>query len=697
MNLLISPTQIQCSLTDPLSSPTHLVLSGNATSYPAEFDETESILNESVTLSSLLSSNPFKLCQDFFSALQFDSSDILKPPTVSFKDVEQSPGSNLNKFQLLMDKSPLSVVSLAPCDGLSSMNSPILSVSYSPEINANYKQNLLRRKLLEELINSEESYVSSLKLLVTVYLQPALDSRRPATGIPIIALFEVSTLLLSVHQTLLLQLHRLFRVKYREASTNSETIASVFSSTITAAAADLVANIGVSPFLYIAYCAIYEEVLQLIHHASINSSVEKVNWLQGCRKFLETSQPSDNHLDLSFVSLAQKPISRISKYRLVLETLLKHTSLTDASAYQQTENALDILINKLQIINDLPGNLIVVECTQQLSSLLYFPSTKSVPLEFFGKVLLTGALNCCWVDRNKKVRSEYMCCFLFKSHFILADAAKNSTKANVKFVISLSASKIILQGTEDLCFSEGLNTRYAHCFKLFFEKQFSVFEILMIAMNEQELVIWQEKLDLLINFVNGPYQWDYSASDMEYDLASEIPSTICALDVCVSKSRELSSLSSCYFSEVIPLRILHFVETQTAGEEGNPKLRDRNRCTEICVKKLQRLHSQTRLGPLWSHELPLLPERSRSFHGTIRSLRLHTLITTPESSIDPTLDLMEVEHSRGRVTRVCSGSLIFHVSEKHPDSHDGDPSMIRRASSTITSLFRSRSKPSYQG
>ncbi|CUM53581.1 unnamed protein product [Debaryomyces fabryi] len=485
--------------------------------------------------------------------------------------------------------------------------SPIPVLAFSPQDKPNNTQKYKLQKVLEELLESEENYVVSLTLLLNYYLEPLVSDNSYRCGLPLIIIKNLLSILIESHTNMLQQLRSLY-----PRSHDSENSIVYIATEV----AKNIFDIGINVPIYEEYCNVYESVLKIMKDSKyMNSKYKKESnqaWVKGWKNYLEATQPISKRMDLSFMSLVQKPISRVAKYRLIIESLLKYSG-TNSSIYMYC----NLVKSKLSDLNDNSRGFIMNDNSNRINNLLNFDGTSfgiGLSLEFFGRCLLIGSLTVVWVE-NDNEKSGTMGVFLYKSHLIMSDISiRKNVKNVIKFIIPLSVCNLFSDPKE--C-DGGLYSKYPHTMKVLFEHQFCQYEILIISINKTEQEIWRDNLDTLINHVNGPFKLGYTSTDGA-KLIILYPECIIPYDVSLLKVSTYRKFKDyCYFKTPISLNVMiEFPISQETKqnkyvliEEGNQPMfypQAYSHTILIVITKIERATAELNLASMWSKELPLI-------------------------------------------------------------------------------------------
>ncbi|CCH44131.1 Rho guanine nucleotide exchange factor 9 [Wickerhamomyces ciferrii] len=526
-----------------------------------------------------------------------------------------------------------------------------------------------RVKAIEEIIETEESYISCLKMLANTYLESLI--LKGNDGIPIRLIHGYTEVLISNHQNFLSELKSIFQLPYKHLQECDKTIHNDDNNELKSRINELVTcdsplmaalvckhitTSSISLFIYQEFSSLHDLVLKLIN--SKDSDPEfGLTLTKGYQNFLESTQIGNNRMDLSFQSLIQKPISRIAKYKLFLENLLKLTSIQeDPFCHSSIEDSLHKIDEQIKQINRY-GLQEKFKANLLFESLIFNNKTLKFPVEYLGLPILSGSLHCSWVGKNRQIYSQILGAFLFKTHLVLAYIQKEY-KFEVKFLIPLSVCKKIDinsndddDGNNNNSNMGGIMTNYKNSFKLIFEYNYTLIEVLCSTSDEFENKIWKDKLDILINHVNGPYKFDYSSSNSNDEngtyCSSIIPPFTLPLDAKINKFKSIrlkndknNIFNHCYFSDVIMINIELINDEENSIKypytyRSNSNENSSTTGMIIQFKEIEKARVEYLLQDLWSDELisnGLVKRKktiknksnstSRRYHqGSLRSLR----------------------------------------------------------------------------
>lgn len=500
----------------------------------------------------------------------------INPFSISISKLLFSPKS----ANFLLETSKLNSSNIDPCSSVD-LVSPIPVISYSPNRELSRREDRLKQ-IVSELLESEESYIVALKFIRNFYIEPLFIKQHVAIPLPIESMYECLNELIILHTKLLNSLIE------NQAIKPTDELISIIGKTIL----DLVI-----PFFYEEYLKIHNCTLKVIKDNEMFGCKLNNKWTRGWRNYLEATQPANKNMDLSFLSLVQRPITRVAKYRLLLESLIKFSIGMDRISLQ---NSLDILKIKLQIINRKATTLEEDWLNNKINKLLNFSNINDnyrFSSHFFGKPILIGSITGIFMTRLNKLNLSTYGAILYKSFLILTNIDLRKRQLDISILIDLSKSSL-LQNYQD--FDGGMYCSDEKSFKILFEYEVYQFELLMIFINRHEYEIWLSHLDILINVVNGPYNMDYSRR--KDNLRVKLPQDIAYYDIYVNNQEDfIKSSKNCYFKKLICIE---------------NKLKNRNDLS-LNIKRCNRMKIESIFTSIWSFQLPKLSEsekKARSFN-----------------------------------------------------------------------------------
>lgn len=345
------------------------------------------------------------------------------------------------------------------------------------------ERSLQRRRILEELISTEEGYISDVRFLMNVYVTILVSLPTLPSGLRSSINRNLADIV-ELHEELLGELHRAvpdseynqleLPPRSRHHLHNHRRIRSldvVPENNESTSWLDTVPGMVAEPniaadvakvftkkmnrfFVYEEYGAKYEMMMKDI--ASAHRTMPQWELYQkGLETLASSLGPTSNHgarskKSLTIGDLLVKPIQRVCKYPLLFSELLKHTPIVDSPyAHMEIENALVRLREATSQINRATDDARVkdiLEKTWLLQDRLVFPDSKidaasKNRIRSFGHIELCGVLHASWQTREG-VQGQYMVTLLYEDWLCLASASRVDQIYTLQACIPLSHIRI---------------------------------------------------------------------------------------------------------------------------------------------------------------------------------------------------------------------------------------------------------------
>ncbi|KAK7608615.1 hypothetical protein IWX49DRAFT_507925 [Phyllosticta citricarpa] len=414
-----------------------------------------------------------------------------------------------------------------------------------------------RRRILEEIISSEEGYIGDLKVLSNVYLTvlASVPSVSPQTRMSI---HRNVSQLVQLHEDLLGELHRIIpNSEFTQDDSDAEhrprprhtrwhsidglphrasgiainrrshqrhsldmckpeepTPLGVTADTETVARiARLFDQLMRRFFAYEEYSAQFESVNNELEasHRAIPAWQTYERGIEALSSMLVSANKRDascrKGLTLADLMIKASPIQRTSKYPLFFADLMKHTPVADDPvAHAELEKVHFRLKDANQEINnakDDPLRRKLIETTWLLQDRLVFAQDQPIPrvvlTRLLGHVVLCGVLHVTYQTNDPRIHGKYMICMLFRSCLILAQTDKSYSTYNVFAMIALGNGSIERSDN-----GRGLQCHTApFTWKLIFESSNRFYEVILSACSAEEEMIWKKTLRSHISAENS--------------------------------------------------------------------------------------------------------------------------------------------------------------------------------------------------
>lgn len=282
-----------------------------------------------------------------------------------------------------------------------------------------YRRELLRARVVRELLASEAAYVQGLGRLIEVLLKPLRRAAEGGAGKPVLTAAEVSRLFGNVEE-----IHRLaaaFLPKLQRC---------IERWNVSTAVAELVATSTGSEAFVAAYCLYAKEFDTAL------SVLENVSKQSGFKAFVKIYEKDLEGKDVGAHLIL--PIQRPPRYVLLLKELIKHSRAyhSDYSRLQALETQLADLcrrMNDSRKDND-DQKLRVAHTRRVLEGLEPRPREVTEASVYVRE----GSLQLWDLDAGKRADRVY---YLFKECFVVAEARRGK-KAKVKMTVDLSTARV---------------------------------------------------------------------------------------------------------------------------------------------------------------------------------------------------------------------------------------------------------------
>lgn len=435
-------------------------------------------------------------------------------------------------------------------------------------------RSLQRRKVIEELVASEESYVADLKVLINDYFM-ILTALPNLSGQTRSSIQQNISQILQLHEDLLADLHRVVPQADFTRSAHQENYPVTKAKHIRFHSADIMPGrfaehkatrrlrhsleIGRSPdrrprglvtdtktvddvakifnkhmkrfFTYEEYGAHWTTMSQ-----DLTMMCRGLHGWQDYERGVEALQnvvASENNRDagrkkaLSFSDLLIKPIQRVCKYPLLFEDLCRQTPVyDDPEAHAELEKALFRLQETIREVNkakDDPRTRRLIEITWQLQDRLAFQEqqiSRALVFRLLGHVLLCGVLHVTY-QTPERIKGQYMICVLYKSCLVLATTNRFHSPYTVVASIGLANGSI-----EESDNGRGIQCHTApHTWKFVFEHGHRLHEIMLSGCSVLEEEVWKKQLRERIvyethDFVEGQSTMQDMFTSLSLDIKS---------------------------------------------------------------------------------------------------------------------------------------------------------------------------------
>ncbi|SCW01213.1 LAFE_0D07580g1_1 [Lachancea fermentati] len=429
-------------------------------------------------------------------------------------------------------------------------------------------QHYKRQRLVEEILESETEYLHALALLQHGFL----DVLATNDYVPMRMLSSVVARIRARHAAFAAQLAQLVNRRVRRFDDSDDSADSRWQDPALRSwdqlelchqLAQLLALAPLPIQHYRNYLLLYRQISDMLsnmasagHDALLFAILLKIELC--LPRYCSSTLPHDYKRDFSFRAMIQRPLNRLAKYRLFLEslvTLTERPSPTDLERLGETKClvlAREIktssarLHSTLLLIDDSSSEPQHDPLLVRLQTRLQFPCPEEhIPIEAMGHCYLRGCLTVVWpvagyftlsttshrhsryfnnFSRHKRaphLHHKQLGAFLFKSYLVLATILPSKNLGiqpiwHIKFALRLATCKLVTPPS--LSSHSGLQTPHEFALKMQFECDFKIWEVLLVCHNEQEFKIWKTQLELFVDVINGPHQF----SEPDFDAQSTL-------------------------------------------------------------------------------------------------------------------------------------------------------------------------------
>ncbi|KAH6610860.1 hypothetical protein Trco_000880, partial [Trichoderma cornu-damae] len=397
------------------------------------------------------------------------------------------------------------------------------------------ERSLQRRKVLEELISTEEGYIGDVRFLMNVYVTILAALPSMCAGLRS-SINQNLTEIVKLHEELLGELHRAVpHSEYTQVAMSSSLSPLLNPNYPHAPGHRRWSSIGAVPepnmkarwllkapgmlsdpqvaaevskvfgkkinrfFIYEEYGATYEMMIKDI--ASAQQAMPDWETYQKGLEALAMALGSANGSEegaKKALTISDLLVKRICKYPLLFSELLKCTPIADCpNSHMEIDNTLTRLREATTEINrasDDERMKSTLEKTWILQDRLIFPDRKldavsKRQIRSFGHIRLCGALHVCW-QTDDGVDGQYFICLLYRDVFCLASAGRVDPIYTIMACINID--EIRIEGVDN---GRGLQCHTApFSWKLVFECDHQLYELIMTACTPKEEMEWKARL-----------------------------------------------------------------------------------------------------------------------------------------------------------------------------------------------------------
>ncbi|TKX22848.1 RhoGEF domain-containing protein 2 [Elsinoe australis] len=360
---------------------------------------------------------------------------------------------------------------------------------------------------------------------------------------------------------------------------------------------------------------------------------------------------------LGLKDLLIKPVQRITRYELLFKDLCSLTpSCDDPVSHSVLDDALFMISQACHDLNEASGNterLRALDSQRLLQKRLVFD--KQVPIDTifheFGRLLLCGCLYVAYRGTTN-IKGQYAVCILYESCIVLA-SAKSSAKYPVLLVAPLATCSV-----EEPDNGKALQCHTTpHSWKLAFENDGALFEMLCVACSKAEADAWRQQVSGRIAVEKQRLHEGHNrATEIRSPLTDEMRSVGKAYGRACDFRRRSSVQRAATLGPLTELNQVIIKNTQAAGKEG-----------ESSSMSVSIPRSQSVITP--SHVPVLSPRRSDRIHLEALLLDVWTRDALPLPGLGSKRGEYSVRASAGHVIRKLSMASITSNFSKRSMSY----------------------------
>ncbi|KAL2757104.1 hypothetical protein ACRALDRAFT_1041527, partial [Sodiomyces alcalophilus JCM 7366] len=379
---------------------------------------------------------------------------------------------------------------------------------------------------------------------------------------------------------------------------------------------------------------------------------------------------------LSFIHTFSQPspVQRICKYPLIFAELLKYTPVDDdPNSHMEVENVLLRLREATAEINRATNDSqmrTTLQRTWILQDRLVFANQRidaasKNRIRSFGRVELCGALYVCW-QTNEGVRGQYMVCILYRDVLCLASAGKFEQIYTLEACINLNSIKV-----EETDNGRGLQCHTApFSWKLAFECDSQLYEIIMTACTAKERDEWRARLQ-------RPIREGRRVTDP--NLYSSLSLGIESLGTVFSKpgtmARRISIQRAMTVSPKSPLCQVVLKNTSLMRDVGNTSVNSQlnrsqslqmnQRIPILTPRRGERARLETLLSDVWSREILGFPGTAGRLRGEHPVISTATTMMRKLSVANITSSLTRRSNNTASMSKAPGDGGIVPGNENH--------------------------------
>ncbi|KAJ5544537.1 hypothetical protein N7535_007064 [Penicillium sp. DV-2018c] len=509
-----------------------------------------------------------------------------------------------------------------------------------------------RRRILQELVDTESDYVSGLKALIGVL--SIFSTRRE--------IYENIQEILGIHERFLARLQaaspmsssqaqqsgafdltpwgitkrisaldlgslrglqrRSMRTRTLKASINKRLQALTAEPKEALAVAHELEEVSFSFSAYEQFCSNYELLTQDV--ALLRRSV--ANWtiydqgIEALSKSVASTarRRQEDHKSMTLNDLLIKPIQRLCRYPLMLQDLLRATPVSDCpsghEAMQQILDGMRVLVARINSANGNPINKDRIHKTITLQRKLDIPQSQALQSIYrdLGPMVLCGVLHVTF-QTEETTTGEFMVCVLFHRYFLFAKGVDDLHRLEAVACIYLGSLKIdtLQNGRGLFCFG------CLFSWKILFQNQEENYEFVLSASSAAEEKQWNtEILKASAALVEEAHHRSWEPG--KYSFLSLRLAPLDRIQYTVSSMARRSSMDSVTFArrsrvQHVVIKKTHYprqVEepvVQAQGEIERPKTPADRSALVLTARRIDRIRLERSITDVYTGDLLPMP------------------------------------------------------------------------------------------
>lgn len=363
---------------------------------------------------------------------------------------------------------------------------------------------------MDELINTEEAFVTSLQILRDHVIEPYLQrcKLRGCRCFALEVLAQTASYILEMHKLLLHLRDQDFLDRVTFNLRHTET--------------------------YVRYYVNADAFSYLVLNETSNFTTEFTN---SVLHNLESKNSSENagKLDLSILLLVQKPMARIVKYQLLIALLSKANP--ENESIRRLLTCVRMSLTKINCKLDRVVNS--TERTQSLSEIVRFDQTAGQCPLYYGQLRFASVSSIAWpkFKRSLTMQKTVALLLFFERNLVICDYRSGMRRKTPLLVLPYDACSIVKNHQD---FDGGLTYHSQLCIKLRYHYQDCEYEAILGFPN------LDARVEALSSFPNVP------RSSFSYGVESFLPDTVAPSDIKIESTGVAQrKYQQCYFRKVI--------------------------------------------------------------------------------------------------------------------------------------------------